>query len=207
MIDFTQTLVIDTDETVYSDVFSIADDKKDFNHVEFTTLISSYVAGNVVITPQVSLDKVNWQDLHPLDALSADGLKAFAIANPSYYIRFKIVSASSADLTLQINAVTAKGLPKINGFGEGVATVATAGTAVPLSATSKLVRNISIQSASGNTGSIYQGGSGIGNGASEGVELVPLSSRDPLKLAYADLADIYINADNDSDKAIFAYEY
>ena len=107
MRDFNQDFVIDTDETQYSEVFELVDEA--YEQVDINYTVSDFVAGQVVVTPQRSMDKVNWEDLSDTQTLTANGLTADVVTQATGYLRFKLVSSGSADLGLAIHAIPGSG--------------------------------------------------------------------------------------------------
>lgn len=90
--------------------------------------------------------------------------------------------------------------------------VVTAGTPVPLSATSLLVLNASVQFADTNTGDIYVGESDVAinkclvlNGSTPSLNLEAEDTAADEDAVVFDLADIYIDAANSGDKVRVAY--
>lgn len=100
--------------------------------------------------------------------------------------------------------------------GQLVAVVASAGTAVPLSATSKTVNHFTIQASKtgasqANTGLIYIGDSSVGNASSGewGVKLADqqsYSAPPTLGQNVYNLADYFINADTSADAVTVLFD-
>lgn len=80
----------------------------------------------------------------------------------------------------------------------GEKTVTTAGTAVAI-ASAQLVRSVTIVAKDDNTGKVYIGGSDVASTTNNGLapgDVLELNSRGP---AAIDLADIYVDADTNSE--------
>ena len=100
--------------------------------------------------------------------------------------------------------------------GQLAVVVAAAGTAVPLSATSKTVNHFTIQASKtgasqGNTGLIYIGDKDVGNASSGswGVKLADqqsYSAPPTLGQNVYNLKDYFINADTDADAVTVLYD-
>ena len=107
--DFNYTKAISADETAYSDVFSL--DFAVIEQLDFKVAITTYAAGTLVVTPQISPDKSNWTDLtdDATSTLSSATAEDGRIATPNPYVRFKMVSASSADMSVYIYAAPGSG--------------------------------------------------------------------------------------------------
>lgn len=84
---------------------------------------------------------------------------------------------------------------------DGSKDVASAGTAVALSATSVLFKSLIVQAKEANTQKIAVGGSTID--MTRGTILVPLSSKE---FKDGDLADIFIDANVSGEGVTFSYE-
>lgn len=86
--------------------------------------------------------------------------------------------------------------------------VTTAGTAEAIVTGSKLVSALGIQASRSNTGVVYVGGSAVTTGHSGLVALGTIgftvnAAAGPM--AYIDLADVYVNADNATDGVDYWY--
>lgn len=92
--------------------------------------------------------------------------------------------------------LTSEDSPKVVYHGQ--TTVVSAGTAVKLVATPKIVDGVIIQAMSTNTGIIYVGGFGVAS--SDGFELQPGQAT---SLAIDSLHKVYINASVSGDKVCF----
>jgi hypothetical protein len=89
-------------------------------------------------------------------------------------------------------------------------TVTTAGVAVPLSATSKLVASLAILASNNNVARVYVGDNSVSS--SDGMDLKPEGAMDIElqndangKMMELDLADIYIDADTDGNEVRITY--
>lgn len=91
---------------------------------------------------------------------------------------------------------------KNNQPNAAVKTVASAGTAEPLSATSLVVKKLFMQ-AQENTGNIYRGDSNVDSTTHD--EKVPALNSFSV-MENVDLAEVYIDADNDGEGVTYRYE-
>lgn len=91
---------------------------------------------------------------------------------------------------------------KNNAPNQTVKNVTTAGTAEPLSATSQVVKRLMIQ-ARNNTGNIYRGDSNVSS--SSYAEVAPALNSFTV-LHDVDLAEVYIDADNDGEGVTYSFE-
>lgn len=114
MKDFHQSFTITTDTTVYSDAM-------DFSSLDVAPAlgvllnVSPYVAGNVTVVVQVAADKDDansWVDLSTVDsqysdpsAYSSSGKRVLRVPNGFWYVRLKITSAGSANMTLDVRVI------------------------------------------------------------------------------------------------------
>lgn len=149
MQDFRTTLIIDTDETVYTDPAYFSDLDVAPALGVFAE-VTDYVAGNVLVVIQINPDKDNdsgWVDLSDVDAqysdpsaYSANGTNVLSAPNGFPAYRFKITSAGGADMTLKITALprTQGGVTNITGpvtvdteFGAAASTDDTSETSAP----------------------------------------------------------------------------
>lgn len=89
-------------------------------------------------------------------------------------------------------------------FATGTKTVATAGTAVQLTATKTAMRLIHIHAYTGNSGNIVVGDSNVkaAAGSERGIILVPGAS---IWLRLRELSDIYIDAVTSNDGVSYTY--
>ncbi len=83
---------------------------------------------------------------------------------------------------------------------QGTKVVTTAGTAVPLSATSVGIKEIVIQALGSNSGEIY-----IGNSSVDSSNGVVLWARGSISLNPGDLKDIYIDSSINGEGVKFLY--
>lgn len=172
--------------------------------VEIYHYNSSLVFGTgTILTEEVECPKEyskNWEN--PI-------VYAETLSNGQYfvdYMRGRIIgvkAATTASETVTYNVWTevesGSGLTAPVTFTKSVTT---AGTAVPLSATSKVVKKVSFQPDTDNTGdNIYHGDSNVDS--SNGLVLVPYSI---YEYENVDLKDIYIDADSNGDGVHGYYE-
>lgn len=108
--DFNYQKVITTDTTQYSDVFDLSDLGDVAAQIDAEYKVSNRSAGQVIVTPQYSFDKQNWNDLTAdAQTIAANGTTTDSFHNTQPYVRWKLVSSSSANLTLDIKAVPGSG--------------------------------------------------------------------------------------------------
>ena len=91
---------------------------------------------------------------------------------------------------------------KNNVPNQAIKNVTTAGTAEPLSATSQVVKRLMIQ-AGDNSGNIYRGNSSVSSSAY--AEVAPALNSFSV-LNDVDLAEVYIDADNDGEGVSYSFE-
>ena len=79
-------------------------------------------------------------------------------------------------------------------------TVATAGTAVALSATQR-VKSLTIRAKAGNTGQVYIGGSDVSSTTNDGLDAGESVSFEAVN--WLDMADVYIDVDTNGEGVDF----
>lgn len=94
-------------------------------------------------------------------------------------------------------------------IGSGNKVVATAGTAVQLSATSVPVKRVIITPFSANTGVVAVGSSNVVASATLGsqVGMVMIKGANPLELLQENLSKIWVDASVSGEGVSFTYEY
>jgi len=188
----------------YSDIFKCNEDEEGYDFVSFMAKVSSYSSGNLTITPQVSYNGVDFFDFHDFEDITANGTYDYHIFDPKAHVRLKFVF-DGEPVALELIMITQRGECPLNASEDGAKTVTSAGTAEPLSATRKMVRNLDVQAKVGNTDSVYIGGPNVQNGGADGLEAIPLGSRHYSRPI--DLAKVWIDADVNGEGVTYTYEY
>ena len=85
-------------------------------------------------------------------------------------------------------------------IGSGNAVVASAGTAVQLSATSTPTKRVYITAKVGNTGTIWVGSSGVADGTE-----IPLTNLSSMTIDIDNLTKVYIDSDQSNDAVGYTY--
>jgi hypothetical protein len=203
MIDFRQNFSIAADGVSYSKVFPVCNDDQSFDIVLYTIEVSGWASGQVDIVPQVSMDKETWLDRAALMPVTADGISEYSEEQPLLYFRLKLTASGGAVVDITCEAQTATGEGHINTYQDGGVDVAVAGTAVPLSLTPQPFRTLDVQAKAGNTGDIMIGGATVLDDGTRGINLTAYGTR---HYENGDLAEIFINAPNAGDGAVFSFE-
>ena len=185
-----------------SDVFDTYDDEGAAGSIAVIVDIDSKTGTpSLVITPQVSTDKVNWIDRDPLPALTATGVTEKVVREPMEHLRFKyeLTGTGSPTVTGTIKAVPSKDIEETPGaFTADQVDVPSAGTAVQLSATSVPIESVIIKALAGNSGMIYVGGSDVDS--SNGFEL---DAGESMAFDFNDLSEIWVDTSNSGDDVCY----
>lgn len=112
-----------------------------------------------------------------------------------------VVINPATEETLQ---AIASGLGTTTNIYDGSKDVTSAGTAVPLSATSVPISRVVVTAKEQNVGTVVVGSSTVvaAQATRRGTPLTPLSSMD---LSVSDLNKVYIDAENNNDGVTFTY--
>jgi len=102
--DFTHNEVITSDGTIYTDSFDL--DYDVIEQLDVDLKVNNYISGNVTVTPQISVDKKNWEDLSSdaFSTISSNASESRVVPTPNPYIRFKIVASGGASMSVGIFA-------------------------------------------------------------------------------------------------------